>query len=331
MESFRALVVRKQGEDTSLAIERWTPDQLMPGEVTVRVEYSSVNYKDALAVRPDGRVARVYPLIPGIDLAGTVVASEDPRYPVGARVLAHGYDLGVAHHGGFAEVARVPGRWVVPLPAGLTTRQAMAIGTAGFTAALAVERLEHNGLRPGQGPVLVTGASGGVGSTAVAILAARGYEVAASTGSPDAHEYLRRLGASQIVDRAELAAPSDRPLDRQRWAGAIDAVGGSTLATILRTLMLGGSVAVAGNVGGPRVETTVFPFILRGVSALGIDSAAYPIDRRIALWERLAGDLRPPHLEEAIAHEVGLEDLPAALAQIHQGRLRGRAVVRLGG
>jgi putative YhdH/YhfP family quinone oxidoreductase len=194
-----------------------------------------------------------------------------------------------------------------------------------------VERLEHNGLRPGQGPVLVTGASGGVGSTAVAILAARGYEVAASTGSPDAHEYLRRLGARQIVGRAELAAPSDRPLDRQCWAGAVDAVGGSTLATILRTLMLGGSVAVAGNVGGPRVETTVFPFILRGVNALGIDSAAYPIDRRIALWERLAGDLRPPHLEEAIAHEVELDELPEALGRISQGRLRGRAVVRLAG
>ncbi len=329
MDTFRALVVDKSGDGTALSVQRWRPEQLMPGEVTIRVEYSSVNYKDALATRPDGRVARVYPLIPGIDLAGTVVASEDPSYPVGSRVLAHGYELGVSHHGGFAELARVPSRWVVPLPEGLTTREAMAIGTAGFTAALSIERLEHNGLRPGAGPVLVTGASGGVGSIAVDLLAARGYQVIASTGSPEAHEYLRALGASEIIDRAELSAPSDRPLEKMRWAGAVDAVGGSTLATIIRTLSFGGCVAVSGNVGGATVSTTVFPFILRGVSVLGIDSANLPLEPRASLWQRLATDLRPPHLEEAIAHEVTLEQLPETLTRIHQGQVRGRAVVRL--
>jgi putative YhdH/YhfP family quinone oxidoreductase len=331
METFRALVVDKAGEDVTVRLERWEPSQLMDGEVTIRVEASSVNYKDGLAARPDGKVARRYPLIPGIDLAGEVVESADARYSAGQRVIVHGYELGVAHHGGFAELARVPTDWVVPLPGGLTARQAMAIGTAGFTAGLSVVRLEETGLRPGGDPVIVTGASGGVGSTAVAILAARGYRVVASTGSADAHDYLRELGASEIVDRAETSAPSDRPLERGRWAGAVDAVGGSTLAYLLRTTNYGGSIAVSGNTGGAAVSATVFPFILRAVNILGIDSVQVPIDRRIALWERLAGDLRPPRLEETIAHEVGLDEAPDILRAIHRGEVRGRVVVRVGG
>ncbi len=329
MDCFRALVVDKTGDDVNVSLDRWTPDQLMPGEVTIRVAASSVNYKDALAARADGKVVRRYPLILGIDLAGTVDASDDPRHKPGDAVLAHGYEIGVAHHGGYAELARVPADWVVPLPRGLTTRQAMAIGTAGFTAALSVERLEHLGLNPDRGPVIVTGASGGVGSTAVAILAARGYEVVASTGSADAHDYLRELGAHEIVDRAETSRPSERPLDRARWAGAVDAVGGATLAYLLQTTQQDGSIAISGNTGGAAVSTTVLPFILRGVNVLGIDSAQMPLERRIAIWERLADDLRPPRLEESIAREVSLEEVPTVLPRILRGDVQGRVVVRV--
>jgi putative YhdH/YhfP family quinone oxidoreductase len=331
VDKFRALVVNNEDGKTRLGIEEWTADQLLPGEVTIRVAYSSVNYKDGLAVTADGRVARRYPLVPGIDLAGTVVDGGESRFKAGDEVIVHGYDLGVAHHGGYAERARVPADWVVPLPEGLTMRQAMAIGTAGYTAALSVERLEYLGLRLGAGPVIVTGASGGVGSTAVAILAARGYEVAASTGSADRHDYLRALGAKEILDRAETSAASDRPLERGRWAGAVDAVGGATLAYLLRTTNLGGSIAATGNAGGAELATTVFPFILRGVNVLGIDSVATPIERRSEIWRRLATDLRPPHLEDAIAREVSLEETPAALAAILRAEIDGRVVVRLSG
>ena len=329
METFRAVVVDKAGEDVAVKLRRWSPEQLEAGDVTIRVEYSSVNYKDGLAARADGRVARRYPLIPGIDLAGTVTESVDRRYRPGEQVLAHGYELGVAHHGGYAELARVPADWVVPLPPGLSTRQAMAIGTAGFTAAMSVERLEHMGLRPGNGPVVVTGASGGVGSTAVALLAARGYEVVASTGSTDAHDYLRELGAQEIISRAETSAASDRPLERERWAGAVDAVGGPTLAYLIRTMAQGGGVAVSGNTGGAAVATTVFPFILRGVNVLGMDSAQMPLERRIDLWRRLAADLRPPRLEETITREISLEQVPEVLSAIQRGEVRGRTVVRV--
>lgn len=331
MDTFTALVVEKAGDGVALGMQEWSADRLMAGEVTIRVEYSSVNYKDGLAVRADGRVVRSYPLIPGIDLAGVVERSEDGRFSPGDRVLAHGYEIGVAHHGGLAEVARVPAGWVVPLPSGLTTRQAMALGTAGFTAALSVAALEDAGLKPAAGPVIVTGASGGVGSTAVDILAARGYEVAASTGSADAHGYLRGLGASEIVDRVETSAESSRPLERGRWAGAVDAVGGSTLAYLLRTTNYGGSIAISGNAGGVGFSSTVFPFILRAVNVLGIDSVVVPIERRIAIWERLATDLRPPHLDEAIAHEIPLEQVPDALEKIVRGEIRGRTVVRVAG
>ena len=329
METFRALVVEKDGDGVALGIQAWSPDRLMAGDVTIRVAYSSVNYKDGLAVRADGRVVRNYPLIPGIDLAGTVEASSDVRFSPGDRVLAHGYEIGVAHHGGFAEVARVPASWVVPLPAGLTARQAMALGTAGFTAAQSIVALEDAGLKPGAGPVIVTGASGGVGSTAVDILAARGYEVVGSTGSADAHEYLMSLGASAVVDRAETSAESTRPMERGRWAGAVDAVGGSTLAYLLRTTNYGGSIAISGNAGGVAFSSTVFPFILRAVNVLGIDSVALPIERRIAIWARLATDLRPPHLDDTIAREVTLDEAPAVLERIVRGETQGRTVVRI--
>ena len=295
----------------------------------VRVEWSSVNFKDGLACRWDGRVARVSPLVPGIDLAGTVVRSAEPSVPPGTPVLAHGYDLGVSHHGGYAEFARLPANWVVPLPEGLSTREAMAIGTAGFTAALAIVRLEERGLDTGRGPVLVTGASGGVGSHAVGILARRGYAVWAATGKAEEHERLRKLGAAGILSRDDVTAESTRPLEHQRWAGAIDTVGGPTLPYILRTLRYGATVAATGNAGGAAFSTTVFPFILRSVALIGIESAYVPIEERRALWRRLAGDLRPPLLDVGLT-EVDLGSLRDALEAIVAGRARGRWIVRIG-
>jgi acrylyl-CoA reductase (NADPH) len=285
-DNFRALVADKDGDDVSRELRELGTDDLPDGEVTVRVGWSSVNYKDALAVSPKGQVAKAYPLVPGIDLAGEVIESSDGAVSQGATVIAHGYDLGVAHHGGFAEVARVPADWVVPLPDGLDARDAAAIGTAGFTAAMSVHALEEHGLTPDDGQVLVLGATGGVGAVAVAILAERGYEVVASTGKPDEGEWLRSLGASELVSRDETSAESGKPLEKQLWAGVVDPVGGPSLPYALRTLKYGGAVATSGQVGGPKFETTVFPFILRGVSLLGIDSAQVPIDRRRELWAR---------------------------------------------
>ena len=327
--AFRAFVAERRDDRVERGVRALTPADLPPGEVTVRVEWSSVNYKDGLATIPGGKVARISPLVPGIDLAGEVVASEDYAFAVGSRVLAHGYELGVAHHGGFAEYARVPGGWVVPLPAGLSTREAMALGTAGFTAALSVIRLEARGLRPGDGPVLVTGASGGVGGIAVGILAARGHEAWAATGKPDEADRLRALGAAGVLSRAEVTAESRRALDPQRWAGAIDCVGGATLPYVLRTLRRSAAVAASGNAGGPAFATTVFPFILRDVALVGVDSAQVPIDERRATWERLAGDLRPSGLGEGLT-EVTLDELPGALDAILAGQARGRWIVRIG-
>ncbi len=328
-EHFRAFVVERTDGGLERAVRELTPADLPPGEVVVRVEWSSVNYKDGLAAQPGGRVARISPLVPGIDLAGTVIESDDPAFAPGSPVLAHGYELGASHHGGYAEVARLPAVWVVPMPAGLTAREAMAIGTAGYTAAMSVVVLEARGLRPGDGPVLVTGASGGLGRHAVGILAARGYEVWAATGKPEEAERLRALGAAGILSRDEVTAPSERPLDSGRWAGAIDAVGGPTLPYILRTLRPKAAVAACGNAGGAAFATTVFPFILRGVALLGMDSANVPIEERRALWERLATDLRPPRLDEGLT-EIGLDELAAALDAIVAGQARGRWIVRLG-
>jgi acrylyl-CoA reductase (NADPH) len=333
--SFRAYVAEKV-EDTdggATRVERGVREfaaaDLPSGEVEVRVGWSSVNYKDGLATRADGKVARISPLIPGIDLAGVVLASSDASIGVGATVVAHGYDLGVARHGGYSEYERVPAGWVVPLAPGLSAREAMAIGTAGFTAAMSVAALEERGLQPADGPVLVTGASGGVGGTALAILADRGYEVWAATGKPDEAERLRALGAAGILTRDEVTA-AGKPLESERWAGAVDAVGAATLPYVLRTLRTGAAVAASGNASGPKLDTTVFPFILRGVALIGMDSAQFPIDRRRDIWDRLATDLRPRSLGEHVT-EVTLETLDEALDGILAGGARGRWVVRVGG
>jgi acrylyl-CoA reductase (NADPH) len=327
---FRALLAEQDGDDVRRELRELSADDLPDGDVTVRVAFSSVNYKDALAVSPKGRVAKGYPLVPGIDLAGEVIDGAGDLRP-GAEVLVHGHDLGVGHHGGFAEVARVPADWVVPLPAGLSARDAMALGTAGFTAGLSVVRLEEHGLTTGDGPVLVLGATGGVGSTAVAILAGRGYEVAAATGKEDEADFLRALGASEVLSREETSAEPERPMDKTRWAGVVDPVGGAATAYALRTTRYGGAVALSGLTGGTDVQTTVFPFILRGVSLLGIDSVATPPDVRREVWTRLAGDLRPQGLEDQITREISLDDLDPFLDEVLAGRARGRTVVRVGG
>ncbi len=302
-------------------------ESLGDGDVVVRVQYSGINYKDGLASSEQGKVARLDPIIPGIDLAGVVEASGDPTIAVGSMVIAHGYDIGVAHHGGYAELARVPAGWVVPMPAGLDARTAMLVGTAGYTAAMSVAALEDHGLRPGAGPVLVTGASGGVGSMAIGMLAARGHEVVASTAKLGDADWLRSLGASDVIDRAEMAPESGRPLEKERWAGAVDCVGGNTLAHILRTLRYGSAVAASGLTGGTSLPATVLPFILRGVSLLGIDSVQTAIEPRRRLWERIGSDLKPTWLDTLDTETVGLDDLAPQLDRILAGGMRGRVLV----
>jgi acrylyl-CoA reductase (NADPH) len=304
---------------------------LPDGEVTIRVSWSSINYKDALATVPKGQVARISPLVPGVDLVGEVVASDDDAVAVGSQALVTGRDLGVAHHGGWAQYARVPADWVVSLPEGLSPRQAMALGTAGLTAGLSIHALEAHGLRPGDGPVLVLGASGGVGSTAVGGLANAGYEVWAATGKADQHDYLRGLGAHDILGREETIATSERPLERQRWAAVVDPVGGTATAYALRTVRYGGAVAVSGLTAGTDLQTTVLPFILRAVSLLGIDSVAAGHELRSTVWSRLAGDLRPRGLDDEIAREVELEGIEPVLDALLAGQAVGRTVVRLPG
>lgn len=326
--TFRAYVAERVGERVERGVRELGVGELPPGEVLVRVHWSSVNYKDGLATRHDGKVARISPLVPGVDLAGEVVASDDPTVRVGRSVIAHGYEIGVSRHGGYAEYARVPADWTVPLPDGLSARDAMAIGTAGFTAAMSVAALEARGLVPSNGPVLVTGAAGGLGRTALGILAARGYDVVAATGKSDERERLRALGASEVLDRAEVVADSQRPLESGHWAGAIDAVGAPTLPYILRTLQTGAAVAACGNAGGAAFSTTVLPFILRGVALLGMDSVTVPITERRALWARLATDYRPRGLGEDTT-EVTLEGLEPALDGVIAGRARGRWIVRV--
>jgi NADPH2:quinone reductase len=302
-------------------------DELSAGSVVIKTGFSSVNYKDALAGTGAGKIMRRFPLIGGIDVAGTVESSADPRFKAGDPVLVTGYDFGVAHDGGYAGYARVPAEWVVPLPDGLSLFEAMAIGTAGFTAALSLVEMERNGLAPANGPVVVTGATGGVGSIAVQCLAARGYEVTAFTGKPHEEDYLRSLGASHILSREGLQMGT-RPLEKAAWAGAIDPVGGATLAWLTRTTMYGGCIASCGLTGGTDLQTTVMPFILRGVKLLGIDSVMCPMRTRQEVWRRLATDLKPARLAE-VAHEIPLDGLPAAFDALLNGRVRGRLVVRL--
>ena len=325
----RALVADSSGAETVLEVRSLPLSDLGDGDVLIAVSWSSVNYKDALATDKNGKVARINPLIPGIDLAGTVVDPGRSGLAKDAEVLVHGYDLGVAHHGGYSEYARVPAEWVVPLPEGLTLREAMTLGTAGFTAALSVIALEERGLTANdEGSVLVTGATGGVGSVAVSILAARGYSVTAVTGKADAADWLRNLGAAEVVDRAAVGDPK-RPLQKENWIAAVDSVGGETLAAVLASLRYGAAVAASGNTGGVALPTTVFPFILRGVSLLGIDSVQCPIGRRRDVWARLGRDLRPPMLDDLAADEVGLDEVSGVLERIRGGGNRGRTLVRV--
>ena len=316
------------GEDRAGAgVTSLTLDDLPEGDVVVRVDWSAVNYKDGMVTRPGNRVARTSPLVPGVDLVGTVVDSGTPDLAVGAEVIAHGYDLGVARHGGFARYARVPSGWVVPLPDGLSTRRAAALGTAGFTAALSLHRLEHHGLRPGDGPVLVTGASGGVGGMAVALCAARGYEVVASTGRTSERDYLVGLGASDVIGRDDLVVAPGRTLGPERWAGAVDCVGGPTLGAVLRTLRYGAAVAASGLTGGPTVETTVYPFIVRNTALLGVDTVQTPIGERRSVWVEMAASFPPDVLDSLVEGEVGLDGLAPVLEAILAGRIRGRMLV----
>ena len=326
--SFSAFVAKKDGDTVVREVRELTVDDLGEGDAVIKVSWSGVNYKDGLASTPNGKVARIDPIIPGVDLAGAIVEPGESGLAVGTEVIVHGYDTGVAHHGGFSEYARIPSSWIVPMPDGLTARQAMAIGTAGFTAGLSVHALERHGLTPAAGPVLVTGATGGVGSVAVGILAERGYEVAASTGKADAEGFLKELGATEILGRDETSGPG-KPLERERWAGAVDCVGASTLPYILRTLKYGGAVAASGNTGGIGLETTVFPFILRGVALLGIDSVAMPLEQRREVWQRIATDLRPRGIDSIGTREVTLAELPGALDAVLAGANTGRTLVRL--
>ena len=330
MDPYQALLARQDGDQITATVETLDAAELPPGDVTIRVAYSSVNYKDALALPPRGGVVRDYPIVPGIDLTGEVVASDSPDFAVGDQVLAHGYAIGTGHHGGYAEYVRLPADQVVALGS-LTPREGAAIGTAGFTAALSVEALISHGITPDAGPIVVTGATGGVGSVSVDILAAAGYRVVASTGKTDAAEHLKALGASEVIGRLpEDPDAKPRPLGKARWAGAVDCVGGATLADVISTLEYGGAVAASGLTGGPGLATTVMPFILRGVALLGIDSVQLPIGPRRALWERLGGELKPRHLED-VTHEVDVKDVVAVLDQVRAGKYSGRAVVRVAG
>lgn len=328
-QHFEALVVNKQENDFSLSIQQLSLGDLPEGEVLIRVHYSGVNYKDSLATIPNGNIVASYPIVPGIDLAGVVVSSKDSRYKEGDEVIATSYGIGVSHFGGYSEFAQIPAEWVVPLPEGLTLKEAMIIGTAGFTAALSVMRLEQNGVTPDSGNVLVTGATGGVGSFAVSILSKLGYSVEASTGKKSEHAYIQELGATKILSREDVYNGTLRPLGKQKWIGAIDPVGGDPLASVLSQIIYGGSVAVSGLTAGTNLPTTVFPFILRGVNLLGIDSVNCPMETRLQVWKRLATDFKPSHLEQLIQQEITLKELPAVLPTLLKGEARGRTIVKL--
>jgi len=328
MAEFRALVLHEEGGKVVPRLETLDESRLPQGEVTVAVEYSTLNYKDGMILEGQGRLVRAYPHVPGVDFAGTVLASDSPEFHPGDPVILTGWRVGEVHWGGYAERARVPASYLVRRPAGLSARQAMAIGTAGFTAMLAVIALVKHGVTSAAGEVLVTGSAGGVGSIAVSLLAALGYWVAASTGRPELRDYLTGLGATELIDRAALAQKPARPLDRERWAGAIDAVGGATLATVLTQVKYRASVAACGLAGGSDLPATVIPFLLRGVNLLGIDSVMCPRDERIEAWHRLARDL-PLDKLETITQTVPLAEVPALAPRILKGEVRGRIVIDL--
>lgn len=326
---FKAFFVDKTEDNFYAEIRETTLDTLPEGDCLIKVAYSSVNYKDGLASIPNGKIVRSYPFIPGIDLAGTIVRSTDPRFKEGDPVIATSYEIGVSHFGGYSEYARIPADWIVPLPKGLTLEEAMIFGTAGFTAALSLHRLEGNGLNPEKGKVLVTGATGGVGSIAVAILAARGYDVVASTGKESQHDFLKEIGAKEVISREEVCGEHIRPLDKQYFAAAIDPVGGRSLAALLSKIKYGGAVAVSGLTGGSEFPGSVFPFILRGVDLLGIDSVYCPMDIRMKVWNKMASDYKPATALELIKRVISFEELPQALNTILKGEARGRNVVKI--
>ena len=329
MQTFRACRVHATGGAVTARLEQLVLDDLAAGEVVIEAHYSSVNYKDALAATGKGRIMRRFPLVGGVDVAGVVTQSLDPRFRAGDAVLVTGCGLGESHDGGFSEVVRVPSDWVVPLPAGLTLFDAMALGTAGFTAALAVDRLEQNGQKPELGPVVVTGATGGVGSIGIDLLSGRGYDVVALTGKPAAGDYLQGLGAGRVLDRQALG-PARGLLESARWGGAVDNVGGDVLSWLLRTTRPWGSIASIGMAGGVELHSSVMPFILRGVSVLGITSANCPMPRRLKIWQRLVTDLRPTRLDATVAGIVGLDELPDVFERLLGGQHRGRFVVTMG-
>lgn len=326
---FKALLLQEKDGKVTSSIEDLPDDRLPAGDVLIRVHHSTLNYKDGLVLGGLGRLVKTYPHVGGVDLAGTVLESQHAGYKAGDQVILTGWRVGEVHWGGFAEKARVKGEWLVPLPKGLSTERAMAIGTAGLTAMLCVMALEEHGLRADQGDVLVTGAAGGVGSVATAILAQLGFRVVCSSGRADQADYLRGLGAADIIDRASIATPSGKPLESERWAGAVDSVGGSTLASILPQMKYHGAVAACGLAGGTKVETSVIPFIIRGVSVLGIDSVMCPLMRRKVAWARLTKDLPMGKLDGMIQRAT-LEELPALGKAIIGGQVRGRVVVDLG-
>ncbi|UCE06064.1 MAG: YhdH/YhfP family quinone oxidoreductase [bacterium] len=328
--SYKAYLVTKDEENrASASVVDRSFNELPQGEVVIKVVYSSLNYKDALSATGNPGVTKNYPHVPGIDAAGIVMASEYDRFEVNDKVLVTGYDLGSNTDGGYAEYIRVPAEWVVPLHENLTLKESMIYGTAGFTAAICVAQLQKNGVRPDQGEIVVSGASGGVGCIAVAILAKEGYQVVASTGKTNAHDFLKELGAARIISREELNDQSGRPMLKSIWAGAVDTVGGNTLTTIVKSTMVQGSVVACGVVAGPKLDLTVFPFILRGVNLLGADSALWPMSSRQQLWHKLATNWKVDKLE-SICHTIGLEQLDEYVAKILKGQIRGRIVVAIG-
>jgi putative YhdH/YhfP family quinone oxidoreductase len=326
MDKFRVYRLREADRKVSAAFETASVEELDAGEVVIRVAYSCINYKDALAATGKGRIIRRFPCIGGIDLSGTVVESADPRFARGDAVIATSYDIGVAHDGGYAEYARIPADWVVPMPKGMSLFEAMALGTAGFTAGLAVARMEHEGLKPGAGPVAVTGATGGVGSIAVDILAGLGHDVTAITGKDSESEYLKGLGAREVVLRSAIDLAKVKPLDKATWAGAVDNLGGEMLAWLASTMQIGAPLAAVGLAASMSLPTTVAPFILRGVSLLGVDSVNCPMAQRRRVWERLATDMRPRHLAQ-FAKTIPFDELPGAFEDFVAARVRGRIVV----
>ena len=328
MPAFRAYRIDRQANTVSGKLVELELNDLCAGDVVIRAQYSSVNYKDALAATGKGKILRRFPLVGGIDVAGHVLESVDDRFKEDDAVLVTGCGLGESHDGGFSEIVRVPADWIVPLPAGLGLFEAMALGTAGFTAALAIDRLEQNGLQPGQGQVLVTGASGGVGSIAIDLLSGRGYDVVALSRKPETKAYLQSLGAAEVLDTKAISI-GDTPLETARWAAAIDSVGGDILGWLTRTVQPWGSIASIGLAGGTELHTTVMPFILRGVSILGITSANCPMQWRRKVWNRLATDLKPRHLDKVVAGTVTLDELPGVFEKVLSGQHRGRYVVGL--